>query len=858
MSLFTLGRYLAAPALKTADYAARKFSLPLVGLDLFEAGRGTIGAIKAAQEGDAVKATGEGLLGYGSTIFAPQAVEFAKKNNPKIMKALDVVTPKKFKTGANLIMKGIDKLPLSQTAKKYPIRTGVGIFGTGIGLNLFSDNQAEAKTNQETPIFPNEDILKPISNVNVEVPQEQKTVDAVETGSPETNNQEIEQASVNQQGDTSKIDQVIKDLANQDIYTKEEDPFEFEKGQNVSSEFIDESNLNTDGAALLVGNGALNQEPANTDGISMVPKDIVDMSNALQKTILDTLPEEESSTVSFMLQNSKIQNRILEEKYKLLEKRKDMLRAQGDDLLNFDDFYEKFNQMAGRDVPDASKDYILLKFGLNLMTGRTDQEGMAGFLDVLGRAGVIAVDELQQLYQLEKDKREAMALKYLDYENTMKNHLNTEEISILNAESGFLDAYVNAKNTSLEKLLEFKGRYYQSLQKKNELEQKAAELKYSVENRRRARFPNSSALYGISYLRIADSKGPGGQLMFQFEDRNGESRYGTKQDMDTEIIARAEKIKNSNLSEEIKQQRLAKVPLSLLDVDVSQIEGQDIKEFSVDTFKKNISRTKTLLEANENIDNVMKITREALDRGTTVIGFKGKFNELLSTFTTIFQDVTNADIEKQIALLDKGVLPSDNVMLSGLLGIDEFETEDGKVLSGLEAKRKLLEMYNDEINDASKPLSRQFMDKVKKQIGEDKVNSLSADDQQRLFTAIRIAEVQLKYALANSFKGEDRLTEKNLQEFGTLTRFIGGVQSVSSVIQKLQQLNVLALKRLNYETRVMKFAGASDSDLRMLLGDKPYSLLMTNYRQQNNIFKEEGLSDITLDQLQSIQKGITE
>ena len=851
MSLIQLAKYLGRPALKGLDLAGRKLSLPILGADLYGAGSSTVQAVRAAKEGDAVKATGEGLLGYGSTIFAPQALDYARKNNPKILKALDVVTPKRFKTGINIAKQAIEKFPLAESARKKPIRTGLALFGGGAALEptrdlLFPEASAAVQDTTETK----ENLLTPIKteqNQNTTIQQEPDSVQAESSDNQVTN---LNQKNFN-------LDETINNLSQEELSPQEnkaeDTAFDFE-----TNKVRDENNINADGEVLLQGNGSLNMSPIPEVKGSVVPKEIKEMADALEKTLIESLPDGESATTAFMIQNAKLQNRILEQKFSLLQKRKDLLRTQGDDLLDFEEFYDKFNKMAGKEVPDASKDFILLKFGLNLMTGRTDQEGLSGFLDVAGRAGIVAVNELQELYQLEKDKREAMALKYLDYENTMKNHLNTEEIALLNAQSNFLDSYTNAKNQTLESLLKYKNEYYKALAEKQNLEQQAYEKKYTVENSRRARFDNPNALYGISYTRIADSKGPGGTMMFQYQDINGELRYGTKADMAEALQLRVNQILNSNKTAEVKKKLIDQIPTYLINLQPETLSGQDIKEFSVDTYKKNISRTKTLLEAIENIKNTRKIASEALSKGVTVLGFKGKFNEMLSTFGSLFNDVTNADIEKQIALLDQDVLPNDKVMFGGLSQIQEFELENGEILQGAEAQRRILELYGKELEDAESPVSRQFIDKVKKQLGEDKVNSLSSDQQQQLFTAIRIAEVQLKYALANSFKGEDRLTEKNLQEFGNLTRFIGGIQPVASVTQKLRQLELLALQRLNYETRIMKFAGASDADLRLNLGDKPFRILFENYQRENDLFQEEGISDVTLDQLQSITKGITE
>ena len=191
MSLIQLAKYLGRPALKGLDLAGRKLSLPILGADLYGAGSSTVQAVRAAKEGDAVKATGEGLLGYGSTIFAPQALDYARKNNPKILKALDVVTPKRFKTGINIAKQAIEKFPLAESARKKPIRTGLALFGGGAALEptrdlLFPEASAAVQDTTETK----ENLLTPIKteqNQNTTIQQEPDSVQAESSDNQVTN-----------------------------------------------------------------------------------------------------------------------------------------------------------------------------------------------------------------------------------------------------------------------------------------------------------------------------------------------------------------------------------------------------------------------------------------------------------------------------------------------------------------------------------------------------------------------------------------------------------------------------------------------------------------------------------------------
>jgi len=195
MSLVSLFKYAGKPLARAGGKILEKGSLPLAGLDLFELQRSTRGAVDAVQEGDKTRAVSEGLNAYGTTLFAPTTIDIAAKSNPKIMKAVGKVIPNKIKTpvkvGYNLIKKGIDKLPGSETVRKNPIRSGIGIFGGSAALEPTRDllfGSAEAKEVETPPNIENENIFTPIKPEPNESPVETKPDSVAETPVEPKNN----------------------------------------------------------------------------------------------------------------------------------------------------------------------------------------------------------------------------------------------------------------------------------------------------------------------------------------------------------------------------------------------------------------------------------------------------------------------------------------------------------------------------------------------------------------------------------------------------------------------------------------------------------------------------------------------
>lgn len=850
MSLVSLFKYAGKPLARAGGKILEKGSLPLAGLDLFELQRSTRGAVDAVQEGDKTRAVSEGLNAYGTTLFAPTTIDIAAKSNPKIMKAVGKVIPNKIKTpvkvGYNLIKKGIDKLPGSETVRKNPIRSGIGIFGGSAALEPTRDlllGSAEAKEVGTPPNIENENIFTPIKTEPNESPVETKPDSVAETPVEPKNN----------------IDQTIANLAEQDIPGIEEEPVEEEIKINPITEMPEvNANKNKDGENVLQGSDD-NLGPSNN---TPVPTFIVKASKALKSTINETIPKQDGLTTSLLLSNVSLNDAILKEKYKIFEERKEELKRKENAFPEFDEFYERFNKMAGKDVPDASKDFILLKFGLNLMQGTTDQQGMAGLLDIVGRAGNIAVEELQQIYMLEKEKREAMALQYLDFENTVKENLDRDKLSLLNSSIDAMQQYQTSYNSTLEALLDNKAAYYTAFAESEKLEREAIEKRYKVKNTTTATIPKKGAVIGFDNIPVSENDF--GELMLHHTGRDGINKPYLYPDLVKEVSEQIKIIDQSAFSNDIKNQKKQDL-MSLLNVDMTQVRDNKITEaFNPKTYRKNKSRLQTTIESINGIRKIRELGASAIDPKGKIkmnpFGIVGGFNEFVTRFASIGQDIFDKEEATAAAYLKMPVIPDNRALYESLSEINTFVPEDGEEITGAAAGLEIAKRYSTEINDVSKEIADASDKEVNNFLKDNefvKNSTLELDQKRALFKAIKIAQVQLKYSLANSFKGEDRLTEKNLNEFGELTRFIGGLQSVADVTTALRELEQLAYGRLKFEFRTLINAGASEAYIRRQIGDQQFNVLSQALTGSKNKAIKELDADNIFKLIPKIKKGIT-
>lgn len=89
-----------------------------------------------------------------------------------------------------------------------------------------------------------------------------------------------------------------------------------------------------------------------------------------------------------------------------------------DEKQRFDTYYNKFMNLSGGS--NRASDLVLMKLAMGLLTGKTSQKGVRGFLEVLGGAGSEATDAALALYVKEQDNRSKLAAKFMELEEERK------------------------------------------------------------------------------------------------------------------------------------------------------------------------------------------------------------------------------------------------------------------------------------------------------------------------------------------------------------------------------------------------------------------------------------------------------
>ena len=84
----------------------------------------------------------------------------------------------------------------------------------------------------------------------------------------------------------------------------------------------------------------------------------------------------------------------------------------------FNAFYDRITELTGGN--DQTSNLLLFKFATGLMSGKTAQSGVRGFLDVAGQAGSGVADTALALYAKEADRRKDLAVAFLKAKEKQK------------------------------------------------------------------------------------------------------------------------------------------------------------------------------------------------------------------------------------------------------------------------------------------------------------------------------------------------------------------------------------------------------------------------------------------------------
>jgi len=485
-------------------------------------------------------------------------------------------------------------------------------------------------------------------------------------------------------------------------------------------------------------------------------------------------------------------------------------------IKTYEEFKNQFKEMSGYDGNQKQLDYIILKMGLDMLSGRSYEQGLSGFLDILGRAGGTAVDSAMEILESEKALNEGLALKYMEYEQDMDKYLLAEDKEILNAQIGNLQnkntSTLEAYKTMYDAEFALDEAYYKMLLNKQESET-GVDLGL-LDKTLNVQVRNDSFYRGVQNFVGKRQKGTGilfvehkGQFV-PFNNLFGKDISYEEFDIDKNARTKAQ----------------TKIDYAYAGIELTQdfaALSQNLKSGPQTAIAKGISGGVGVELAIKSILGVDLTEKEKAGKGTS---YAQNLQKLMSN--DIYY---GADIE-------------------------ELLVENAKP----EEKDAILADYRKAISKARQAKGGSFVANLYASVyGGDKKDADYDEKIARVKDALsryEIIQVKMKYIIANANKAEDRLTQKDIEEAGKLTEISKLFEDPTLIERKYKQLGLELNQKFNNAMDVLLENGTGDQ-IAKFVARYPKARSIIKYKLKiKKLKKQEKTNDpnISLDVLKSI------
>ena len=410
---------------------------------------------------------------------------------------------------------------------------------------------------------------------------------------------------------------------------------------------------------------------------------------------------------------------------------------------NFDEFYNKM--MAGTQSDEMTTRLLYLKLGAGMMSGKTRQTGFSGLADVFGQALDPVVDEAMRIREREINNKRSLASQFYALEEEDRRGARADEQMFITDELARQREKVGIATKYDLSIAENLAEY----EKLNaELDYKYHKLKVDQLSKQ------DNRTYNVGKTRVPADNVAGYAFKDVAIDTQSEEYYEMKPEYDdkgnfvrnVKILIPADQRGETPKKPDQKNARLRtsnlnnSVMLNAIINDVLQAKDNELG------FTGGIRLT---------IDNFLG---GANSLGKQVFGIDG---DVLGNSMAL--DV-NGNLSSEQRQADERVINLLRHSLSREV-MDGYSPEENKLY--VQEFSDILKSYNKEIAQAQKnikntPVGRDFV-----KSGGD-LTRLTQDERSRL-VALEMARVRAKYILANALKGEDRLTQANINDAGNLT-----------------------------------------------------------------------------------------
>lgn len=419
-------------------------------------------------------------------------------------------------------------------------------------------------------------------------------------------------------------------------------------------------------------------------------------------------------------------NEAMDEYKRFIEKEEGKVQS-------YDQYRKRFAEITG-DNNEESANLAMFKWAMAMMTGRSNEKGLSGFLDIAGQAGMVYADDLAAIHAQNRAEEMQIANAFMAYEQDAQRYLSgLEQGRLAQAIQNERDI-MNDKVTDDQQL--FNNRvtlyqlYLQKMETLQEIEDKKQEsLAAPRKDQEFFMIDDPNALFKRRKIRLGFTE-EGKRVKFEFDDKGNE------------II----------------------VPIG-----PDEAAGTALGK-KLDTARLNKDLTSLIA-----MDQGLRFTKIVEDMEKTKVGSPGAVNQLLTRLGGLYRDwspTASGPIPRSAADFDTGI--QDMLFAASQRGTGERTKEDDKEYNRLMNEfNKDRVRTNKEINDIrTKGVNSKFISEESRSILEKAGTERERQKIVNDLALLRLIENRMKYIVANANKDEDRLTVADVQDAAASTAII--------------------------------------------------------------------------------------
>ena len=428
--------------------------------------------------------------------------------------------------------------------------------------------------------------------------------------------------------------------------------------------------------------------------------------------------------------------------------------ANASKIKSFDEYKKQYDLAVG-DGDNNLKNVTMLKWGLSLMQGTSNQGGLAGAIDAVAKASMPFAEDIQAIALKEKEENKALAIRYMQYEKEAQQNLNQAEQTALAMNIQQIQRLENAEIQMDRDFINKQTEYMKNLMEEERLRIKAHNEANAITDKMEVRT-------------ISDPTAVGGQrnIIFRIGKSDGLPRMPV------------------NVNGVMKY-----VPL---DAKMSQIyqSGTAVQKYDAKGLR---DTRRKLFSINEGLRYNERLV-EIIDKGDIKPGVQASVAKAITGLSSFISDSAQV-MGRSVGGTAGSSFDAKNPNIDNMMA----KTFDGYRIGASEEYLKenagLTDRFRKDIAEA-----KALGDRIRAGQADSSLNSYvrelgikgdyDKDEVAQQVADLLLIEQRMKYILANANKGSDRLTVADVDNAGKRTKlfsFLAGSRTIQNTYKAIRE-----------------------------------------------------------------------